>query len=1449
MGENNKNEEKLVGYADPYYLAASDNPSMQISNMVFNGTNFINWSRSIRMSLGSKNKIGYIDGTYEEAARESKDRQKWLRNDYMVRSWLYKSMSEKLADSLMLCESARHLWEELCERYGESTAPQVYQLKRELNDLNQGDQSVSEYYCKMKSLCDEISYLESYPVCECEAKKACKCNINKRIIELMEKNKVMDFLMRLDLKKYQGVIGNILAMEPLPTLNRAYHLVLQAEKQKQIQESFQQLSQENMSAFNVGRVGKNNYEKREYKKDKLKKVCSHCGMKGHLMEECFKIVGYPDWFKGSRNKESTRYAANVYHNEIEDPLEVDDTKEEGSTSGSKVDVDVINSAVQGLIKALNLNRGERGNIKESSGFAGTITSSIVSKVFNVIDKNTWLIDSGASDHIGCNMSMFKNLKTLNNGYRIGLPDGTMKIVNHIGDIMLTEGLHLKNVLYVPDFKHNLLSLSRLLESKDMIIVFYKEGCLLQDPSSKRIYGQGQKVGGLYKLVLDEVRQRSEVGAEILAGAINKVGSDQKQYKTIDVKKMHVRLGHCSLSKLQHMHNCSISNLKHIFCDTCNLAKFHKLPFTLSNKIASDLFDLVHMDLWGPYKIVAVSGAKYFLTIVDDCSRVTWTHLISSKDQVKNVIQSFLSHVETQFNKRVKTVRSDNGTEFLNEECKGIFSDRGIVHQRSIPGVAQQNGRVERKHRHLIETARSLRLHASLPKSLWGECVLASTHIINLLPTAVLKWKTPYEVLFGTKPSYDHLKTIGCLCYGRDASRQFDKFDAKGVRSVLVGYPYAQKGYKLYDIERRKIFVSRDVVFQEDIFPFCGKEEFFTAIKLYPLENQEPIFVEDESTNSFHLQVPDVPSSPHGLSDSHADFRDEVVSPIHDASSPVESAEYDEGVDTRPVAEPQTLRRSNRARHVPEKFKDYQVSLLPCHGNHDSEEDVSLGSAVDILECDSSHFSTSLNNVMKVKEPHNYLEASRHAGWQQAMREELQALEKNSTWDLVELPHGKVPIGCKWVYKTKYRPDGSIERLKARLVARGDKQLAGKDYKHTFSPVAKFATVRILMAVASLQNWTLNQLDINNAFLHGTLDEEVYMKLPQGYYPDAPEKVCRLKKSLYGLKQASRQWNKALTKFLIDHGFVQSKRDYSLFVRKCQGKMCVVLAYVDDLLITGDDTDFVHTLKKELDAEFTIKDLGDMRFFLGIEVSRDDKGVTLRQQKFVRDLLEQVGMTSCKAAATPFPVGLKLTIDEGEELRDPEHFRSLVGKFLYLNLTRPDISFAVQQLSQFMSKPRTPHWHAALHLLRYLRSTADLGLFFPSTGSLSLLAYCDADWGACMFSRKSLTGYCIFLGGSLISWKTKKQKTTSKSSAESEYRSMSQTTSEVVWIAGVLEDLFVSVPKPIPLFCDNKAAHYIAQNPVFHERTKHLEIDCHYVRDHVANGFLRTSFVPSYTKQP
>ncbi|KAL0369047.1 UNVERIFIED_CONTAM: Retrovirus-related Pol polyprotein from transposon RE1 [Sesamum calycinum] len=434
-----------------------------------------------------------------------------------------------------------------------------------------------------------------------------------------------------------------------------------------------------------------------------------------------------------------------------------------------------------------------------------------------------------------------------------------------------------------------------------------------------------------------------------------------------------------------------------------------------------------------------------------------------------------------------------------------------------------------------------------------------------------------------------------------------------------------------------------------------------------------------------------------------------------------------------------------------------------------------------------HFVAQLSIL---QEPKSYAQAQGHLEWDKAMAEELQALETNNTWEVTSLPAGKKAIGSRWVYKLKLNPDGSVNRHKARLVAKGYNQIEGVDYTEIFSPVAKTVTVRIFLGIASAYSWPVHQLDINNAFLHGFLDDEVYMSPPDGY-PVQPCQVCKLKRSLYGLKEASRQWNQEFTSKLAAFGFTQSVHDHCLFIKTTTDGFLALLVYVDDILVMGPSESLIMEVKSYLDALFTIKDLGYVKYFLGLEVARSPDGMSITQHKYVVDIISDTGMTTASSVLTPLPPGIKLTSESGALFREPDKYRRLIGRLLYLGFTRPDISFAVQQL-------RTP----------------TTGLFFPSSNTFQLTTYVDADWGACVDSRRSVTGYCVFLGSSLISWKTKKQNTVSRSSAEAEYRAMAAGVCELQWISFLLADFRIPVTTPIPFWCDNQAALHITANPCF-----------------------------------
>ncbi|CAM8937760.1 unnamed protein product [Rhodiola kirilowii] len=475
--------------------------------------------------------------------------------------------------------------------------------------------------------------------------------------------------------------------------------------------------------------------------------------------------------------------------------------------------------------------------------------------------------------------------------------------------------------------------------------------------------------------------------------------------------------------------------------------------------------------------------------------------------------------------------------------------------------------------------------------------------------------------------------------------------------------------------------------------------------------------------------------------------------------------------------------------------------------------------VDYTSYSATHQHYALQ-VLSDDEPTCYTKASKDPKWNEAMEAEFKALNSNNTWEITDLPLGKNHVGSKWIYRIKRNSDGTISKYKARLVARGFTQLEGLDYHETFALVVKMNTIRAFLAVVVANGWPLFQLDVDNAFLHGHLDEEVYMSLPPVFYKNekAQGKVCRLLKSLYGLKQAPRQWYSRFSDVLVSFGFVQSLNDHSLFTYNKEGIFLALLVYVDDVILTGTSSSLIQSVKTYIHDLFGIKDLGKLRYFLGFEVARSSEGLFLNQRKYAFELIVEAGLSACKPSTILMDTKHKLGLSTTPILDDPSPYRRLVGQLIYLTNTRSDIAYYIHILSQFMNQPIIDHLTVAHKVLRYLKLALAQGLFYPSHQPLLLEAHCDADWGACPLNRKSIT--------------------------EVEYTAMAHACCEVAWLVRLLEDLQVHVPTPVLLHCDNNAVMHIAKNLVFHERTKHVELDCHVVQQHLTSGLISPHFVPT-----
>lgn len=1239
----------------------------------------------------------------------------------------------------------------------------MYQLEQEISNLSQDSRGIQEYYSAMMLLWNEMDMIDD------AIPEAALDTVSK----LRQKSRARQFLMKLrpEFEHVRAAIlnrkGNSNLDAILPDLLAEETRLMSLSSNKLVQDTAlvaaaQKPKSRNMSTTECfichekGHIASHCLKRKGATTNVASSLfCRYCKAEGHLIENC-KI-------RPPKNRNHRAYMASS--TSLPEPAGTN-TQNSGQSLHSTPSPDLIQQVIQAL---------------QASNFGKTNTH------------NSWIIDSGASHHMTGDSDVFHSSVPCDKQKNIMFANGDSLPVNRIGSLKLdlpnSGSITLSNVLYVPKLSANLISVSQLVQ-QNCIVSFSASGCLIQDLRTGKVIGKGHRNGDLFSLDLGGTS--STPSTCFLAPSSSEISTSNKMWRL-----WHNRLGHPHALNLNSMFSSGVllDKLDHSSeidktCEECALSKAHMLPFVKSNNHAVHPFDIIHSDVWGPSRVGSLSGKYYYVVFIDDWSRYSWIYFLRQKSEVLQVFKYLQAMVQTQFNKKIKILRTDSGGEYISTEFNHFLSAEGIIHQTSCPHQPQQNGVAERKHRHLMETSRAIRIHAGLPKIFWAESVATSTYLINRLPTPLLGNVSPLEKLFKHAPDYRNLRVFGCTCYVLLPRSEYSKIDAKSVKCIFLGYSESQKGYRCYDWEGKRMRVSRNVIFFENM-------PYFKSSFSYP---------ESSADSSIPLSVfpKDVP---------------DIITYQRRAKLPP------------PVAQPSQTRDPGNV----ESSRTPYVSPSPPQQNF-----VPRRSSRVSKQPDRFSFLSTLDHLSI---PSSYKQATETTEWSHAMQEELDALTKNNTWELVPKPENQPIVGCRWVYTVKLRPDGSLDRCKARLVAQGYKQKYGIDYGETFAPVAKMTTVRTLIAVSAVRNWDIYQMDVKNAFLNGDLSETVYMRPPPGY-SILPNMVCKLRKALYGLKQAPRAWFSKLKAVLQKAGYSQSHNDYSLFISNTSQGTVFALIYVDDILITGDNQQGIQHLKHILQKSFQMKDLGLASYFLGLEISRHSDGYFVSQRKYTQDLIEMAGLSDDKIVDTPLEMNVKYSRNDGSPISDPTLYRAIVGSLVYLTVTRPDIAHAVQLVSQFVSDPRQLHFTAVHRIIRYLRSTPMHGLSYLHKSPLELRGFSDANYAGCPDTARSTTGYCIFLGSSLISWKSKKQTTVSKSSTEAEYRAMSSTSSELVWLQRLLKDFGIPLQFPTPLYCDNESAAKIASNPVFHERTKHIEVDCHFVREKYEQGLISLPHVPS-----
>lgn len=749
-------------------------------------------------------------------------------------------------------------------------------------------------------------------------------------------------------------------------------------------------------------------------------------------------------------------------------------------------------------------------------------------------------------------------------------------------------------------------------------------------------------------------------------------------------------------------------------------------------------------------------------------------------------------------RHVKTLRTDNGLEFVNEEMQQIAFEEGIRHERTVAYTPEQNGKAERENRTLTESARTMLQSKNLDKRFWAEAVNTAAFVLNRSVPVGPSGETPYELWCGKRMDIKDFKNFGDQVFTHIPKQRRRKWDAKAKSGTFVGYDEVSKGYRIWSKGTNKIEIHRDVYFKRK--SQSEQDDKDTEESKCNLEVPAPKSIEEEIQQEQQKVVE--------LADSESDHDDEYEEPDQ-AAEVYNQQEMDQREERQPEEDASNsgsqrqLRNRNQLK-PPARYGDTLNSLFLMEGN----EPKSLQEA---------------------------LESDRSQQWKEAMDEELAALQKNQTWILTKPPEEETMLPNRWVFKVKLKDDGTIDRYRARLVVKGFLQRPGLDYFETFSPVVKFDSVRMLLALAAARRMHVEQFDVKTAFLYGELEEDVYMEQPAGF-EDGSGKVCKLKRSLYGLKQSSRCWNERFIKSLKAFNLKQSEADPCVFVSDDIRVTLYIAIYIDDGLVVSSDKISADKLIKHLQREFEIK-ISPLGLFLGMQINRQvDGSIFVGQQQYLGKVLERFHMERANSVTIPADNHQSLGdySDEGHESRNFP-FREAVGSLLFIaNVSRPDIAYAVNSIAQFSEKPLKAHWNAVKRIFKYLKGTRDFGIIFNSGADCSkIVAYSDADFAGETHSRKSTTGYVLKLGKSPFLWGSRRQRSVALSTMESEYVAASETVREIVWAQRLFIELAgKTVKKPI-LRMDNQSAIKLIRNPEFHRRSKHIEIKFHFVRDKYA----------------
>ncbi|KAI3718388.1 hypothetical protein L6452_19257 [Arctium lappa] len=1014
----------------------------------------------------------------------------------------------------------------------------------------------------------------------------------------------------------------------------------------------------------------------------------------------------------------------------------------------------------------------------------------------------WYLDSGCSRHMTGNKELLSSFQAKSGG-AVTFGDDVQGQIKGYGELSRGNVL-VSKVAYVDGLKHNLISISQLCDHGFDVKFQRKYFSLLHSESGQKLLRADRK-GNLYRMNFTKI---NDTDSEKLC--LVSLNSEE-------VWLWHKKFSHLNFSSLDKLVKLNLVkglpslkfNKDHL-CSACEMGKMKRSSHkTKSENNCPRPLHMLHMDLCGPISVQSLAGKKYILVLIDEFSRFTWIEFIRAKSDVPDILIRLLKRLQVLFSSKVQKLRNDNGTEFKNAKINSYLSEEGITPNFSAARTPQQNGVVERKNRTLVEAARTMLAGSDISTNFWAEAVATACFTQNRATIVKRFQKTSYEVINSRKPNVKYFHFFGCRCYILNDRESLGKFDKKADEGKFIGYSLASKAFRVFNLRTRTIQESINITFDDNK---SSEQE----------ENQqsESEEVEDQNENDQGVSEVTPKTNSEEIRESASPSQERTSEPLNSTT------EMSSTVISEAQTPPQIFAPISRW------TKDHPIDQIIGS----SSEGVKTRSAT-INEC-------FYVNFLSIIEPKKVKEALEDPHWIFAMQDELQEFVRNKVWTLVPLPKGKFAIGTKWVFRNKRDEDGVIIRNKARLVAKGYCQEEGIDYDETFAPVARLEAIKIFLAYVAHKGFKVYQMDVKSAFLHGKLNEEVYVQQPPGFEStEFPSHVYYLDKALYGLKQAPRAWNATLSTFLIKNGFEKGTIDTTLFIKRYKNEMLLVQIYVDDIIFGSTNQKYCDKFSELMKSEFEMSLKGELTFFLGLQVKQTSEGTFISQTKYVSEILQKYKLNDSTSMKTPLAIGVKLDSDPLGQSVDIKTYRGMIGSLFYLTGSRPDIMFATCLCARYQANPKESHLSVVKRIFRYLRGSPSLGLWYPKLSSFDLTAYTDADHAGCKLDRKSTSGCCQLLGNKLVSWSSKKQNCVSTSTAEAEYVAAASCCSQVIWMKTQLRD-YVQQYERIPILCDSKSAIAISANPVQHSKTKHIDVRYHFLKDHVERGTIEMYFVPT-----